>query len=92
MRFIKTVPLNNLLCNKIPIFITHKQKFCSQNAIWTMYQVLTSCFYFRFLFLEHLQMSSDIELLIFLIEFLPLTNVLRTLYEYSMFNDIMFSF
>ena len=51
--------------------------------------VLTSFFYFQFLFLEHLQTSSDIKVLIFQTEFLPLTDVLYTFYEYSMFNDII---
>ena len=54
--------------------------------------MLTSFFYFQFLFLEHLQTSSDIEVLIFQTEFFPLTNVLYMFYEYSVFNDIMLFF
>ena len=45
------------LISLIILFITHIRKFCSQDTILTMYPVLTSCFYFRFLFLEHLQTS-----------------------------------
>ena len=93
MCFIIPFPLNNLLCNKIPIFITHEQKFCKQDAILKMLQCLRhSFFYFQFLYLEHLQTSSDIGVLIFQTEFFPLTNVLYTFYEYSMFNGITFSF
>ena len=52
--------------------------------------MLRSFFYFQFLFLEHLQTSSDIGVLIIKTELFPLTDVLYTFYEHFMFSDIMF--
>ena len=40
MCFIIPYPLNNMLCNKIPTFITQEQKFCSQMSSWQCNQCL----------------------------------------------------
>ena len=47
-------PLNNLFCNKIPIFITQTKILFTRRHVEDV-TVLTSFFYFQFLFLEHLQ-------------------------------------
>ena len=35
------IPLNNLICNKIPIFTAHKQKLYSKDSILTVFKYHT---------------------------------------------------
>ena len=76
--------------------VTDQAARCLQQSVWVGKHLYLGVFreYMNKneIFCKHLQTSSDVEVLIFQSEFFPLTNVLYTVYEYSMFNDVMFSF